>query len=285
MTGVTTSALRPRAVRWLRPAARAVFLAAAAIFTLAPIVWAIATSVRTPAESFSTPPAWIPKSPHLSNYNAVFDQVDFWGYAINSTLVTGLVVVGQVASSAMAGYAFARFDFALKRLLFGLVLATLMVPIYTTIVPQYMLIKNFGLTDTLLALVLPAWPNAFGTFLMRQHFLRMPADWDEAATLDGASPWRVFRSIYLPLSKSSMAVVAVIAFNYFWNELFRPLIFLNSEHNFTLPLGLVSLRGDQGSGSISIVLAGVVLSAIPSILVFAFGQRHIREGVTAGGLR
>jgi len=162
------------------------------------------------------------------------------------------------------------------------VLATMMVPVQVTIVPVFMLIRGMGLSDTLLALILPAVPTAFGTFLMRQYFLGLPVELGEAAAIDGAGPWRTFRSVYAPLAMPGMAIVGILAFNFHWNEFFRPLILTISEQNFTLPLGLVSLQGHLGTGSISVVLAGVVLSMIPALVVFVFGQRPLREGLTAG---
>jgi multiple sugar transport system permease protein len=145
-----------------------------------------------------------------------------------------------------------------------------------------MLIRGMGLSDTLLALILPALPTAFGTFLMRQYFLGLPPELAEAAEIDGAGPFRTFSSIYAPLALPGLAIVGILAFNFHWNEFFRPLILTISEENFTLPLGLVTLQGNLGTGSVATVLAGVVLSMIPAIVIFFVGQRTLREGLTAG---
>jgi multiple sugar transport system permease protein len=185
-------------------------------------------------------------------------------------------------TAALAGYVFARLEFRGSNLLFGVVLATMMVPMQVTIVPVFMLIRGMGLADTLLALILPAIPTAFGTFLMRQYFLGLPAELAEAAQIDGAGPFRTFWSVYAPLALPGLAIVGILAFNFHWNEFFRPLIMTISEQNFTLPLGLVSLQGNLGSGSVATVLAGVVISMIPALLVFVLGQRPLREGLTAG---
>ena len=201
---------------------------------------------------------------------------------LNSAMVTGLIALGQMASATLAGYAFARLDFRGKNAIFSLVLATMMVPVQVTIVPVFMLIRGLGLSDTLLALILPAIPTAFGTFLMRQYFLGLPNDFAEAAALDGAGPWRIFCSVYVPLAVPGMVMVGILAFNFHWNEFFRPLILTISEQNFTLPLGLVTLQGNLATGSISVVLAGVILSMLPALVVFIFGQRTLREGLTAG---
>jgi multiple sugar transport system permease protein len=257
-------------------------LAVAAALTLGPVLWTLSTSLRTPSESFNLPPSFLPINPDFTAYQEVFRQINVGILVLNSALVTGLIALGQMASATLAGYAFARLDFRGKKAIFSLVLATIMVPVQVTIVPVFMLIRGMGLSDTLLALILPAIPTAFGTFLMRQYFLGLPNDFAEAAALDGAGPWRIFRSVYAPLAVPGMAIVGILAFNFHWNEFFRPLILTISEQNFTLPLGLVTLQGNLGTGSISVVLAGVILSMLPALVVFIFGQRTLREGLTAG---
>jgi multiple sugar transport system permease protein len=261
---------------------RIVLLMIAAVLTLGPVMWTLSTSLRSPSESFKLPPSFIPLNPDFTSYAQVFQQLDLFILVLNSALVTGLIAVGQMITAAMAGYAFANLKFRGRGALFSIVLATMMVPVQVTIVPVFMLIRGMGLSDTLLALILPAIPTAFGTFLMRQYFLGLPADLAEAASIDGATPWRTFRSVYAPLAVPGMAIVGILAFNFHWNEFFRPLIMTISEKNFTLPLGLVSLQGNLGTGSISVVLAGVVLSMIPALVVFIFGQRALQDGLTAG---
>ncbi|MFD7282908.1 carbohydrate ABC transporter permease [Streptomyces sp. NPDC059862] len=268
----------------LAPWARIAGLTVCALLTLGPVIWTVSTSLRTPAEAFDLPPKLIPTDPSADAYRRVFDQIDVWLLALNSTLVTALIAVGQMITAGLAGYAFARLEFRFKKPLFGLVLATMMVPLQVTIVPVFLVLKSMGLTDTLLGLIIPAFPTAFGTFLMRQYFLGMPKDLGEAAMLDGCGPWRTFRSVYAPLAAPGLAIVGVLAFNYHWNEFFRPLILETSGQNYTLPLGLVSLQGNLGTGSISVVLAGVVLSMIPAVAVFVVGQRPLREGITSAGV-
>lgn len=253
-----------------------VLLGLAAFFTLAPVVWTLITALTvTDAESGTTQVG-------LGAFADVFNQIPIWLYTWNSALVTLLIAACQMLTAAMAGYVFARFEFRSKKVLFGLILATMMVPMQVTIVPVFMLVRGMGLADTLLALIVPMIPTAFGTFLMRQYFMGLPAELAEAAEIDGAGPWRVFFGVYLPLATPGLAIVGILAFNYHWNEFFRPLIMTISEENFTLPLGLVTLQGNLGGGSVSTVLAGVVLSMIPALLVFIFGQKPLREGLTAG---
>lgn len=278
----TVAPARRRALPAPSTAVRMVVLLVAAALTLSPVIWTLSTSLRSPAESFTLPPQFIPTDPDLTPYTEVFQQIDMALLVLNSALVTGLITIGQMLSAALAGYAFARLQFRGREKWFSLVLATMMVPVQVTIVPVFMLIRGMGLSDTLLALILPAVPTAFGTFLMRQYFLGLPVELGEAAAIDGAGPWRTFRSVYAPLAMPGMAIVGILAFNFHWNEFFRPLILTISEQNFTLPLGLVSLQGHLGTGSISVVLSGVVLSMIPALVVFIFGQRPLREGLTAG---
>jgi multiple sugar transport system permease protein len=284
MPGPRTSPTAPRVRHGLALWGRIAGLALCALLTLGPVIWTVSTSLRTPAESFDLPPKIIPTDPTVDAYRGVFDQIDVWLYALNSTLVTALIAAGQMITAGLAGYAFARLEFRFKKPLFALVLATMMVPLQVTMVPVFLELKTMGLTDTLLGLIVPAFPTAFGTFLMRQYFLGMPKDLGEAAMIDGAGPWRVFRSVYAPLAAPGLAIVGVLAFNYHWNEFFRPLILETSTENLTLPLGLVSLQGNLGTGSISVVLAGVVLSMIPAVVVFVVGQRPLREGIASAGV-
>ena len=251
-------------------------LAIATFLTLGPVIWTFWTSI-TPK-----PPGGGEAQVGLSAYKDAFTKVDFALLFWNTVLVTGLVAAGQMFTAALAGYVFARQEFRGKNLLFGVVLATMMVPMQVTIVPVFLLIRGMGLSDTLLALIIPALPTAFGTFLMRQYFMSLPPELAEAAEMDGASPFRTFFSVYAPLALPGLAIVGILAFNFHWNEFFRPLIMTISEENFTLPLGLVSLQGNLGTGSVATVLAGVIMSMIPALIVFIVGQRTLREGLTAG---
>ena len=269
----------------VRAALSVLVLTIAAVLVVAPIAWAVSTSLRTPATSFDLPPHWIPTHPVWSNYRAAFDKVPLATFILNSVVVTGLIVAGQLITSTMSGYAFAMVRFRGQKALFAIILATMMVPLQTTIIPVFLLIRYLGLTDSRLSLVLPAVAGAFGTFLMRQYFLQMPRELGEAARVDGASHWQVFSRIYARMAFAPMATLAVLTYAAYWNEFFRPLIFLQTSSKFTLPLGLVSLQGYFGTGSVSVVLAGVVIALIPSVLIFAAAQRYFVEGIVAGSFR
>jgi multiple sugar transport system permease protein len=282
---------RPRA-RTRRPVSRRIWvvvgivvLVIAALLVISPVLWAVSTSLRTPATSFDQPPQWIPRHPQWSNFRTVFQSVPLFTFFVNSIVVTGLIVVVQLITCTMSGYAFALVRFRGRHALFTVILGTLMVPAQTTIIPVFILIRYLHLVNSRLSLVIPVVGGAFGTFLMRQYFLQMPRELGEAARVDGASHFQVFSRVYARMALAPMATLAVLNFSGYWNEFFRPLIFLSSTSKFTLPLGLVSLQGNYGTGSISVVLAGVVLALIPSIAVFVLAQRYFVEGVTVGAFR
>ncbi len=263
-----------------------VFLVVMAILTLMPFVWVVATSLRTPAQSFSVPPKWIPTDMDFSNYARVFEEIPFWQQIGNSFIITLSVVAGQLITASLAGYAFARLRFRGRNLLFGLVLATMMIPGQATIIPVFILIsRGLHLNDTLAALIVPGLATAFGTFLLRQYFMGIPDEFEEAALVEGANQWQIFRKIYLPLASPGLAILAVLTFNAKWNDYFSPLIFMNTKERFPITLGIVDLQGYLGTGSISVVLAGIVLSTIPVIIIYIFGQRYLIEGLMAGGLK
>ena len=276
---------RARLVRAVSRAVLATVLVLLALLWLAPIVWTISTSLRTPAQSFSLPPKWLPTDLAVGNYRQVFESVPFGDILANSVKVTVAIVLGQLVTASMAGYAFARLRFPGKNVLFILLMASLMVPGQATIIPVFLLIKWFGLADTLWSLILPAWVSAFGVFFMRQVFMQIPQDLVDASKIDGANQWQIFSRVFLPLTTGPMAVLAILSFNTFWNEFFRPLIFLSSQNNFTLPVGLVTLQGYLGTGSLSVVLAGVVISMLPVLLIFVFAQRFVIEGIARTGVK
>jgi multiple sugar transport system permease protein len=260
-------------------------LVLAAMVALGPLLWTVTTSLRTPAEAFSNPPQWIPLHPDFSNYSAVFDRIPIGRFFVNSVVVTGLIVVGQTITCTLSGYAFAMVSFPGRSVIFGIFLATMMVPLQTIIIPVFVIIRYLGLSDSPLSLVVSALGSAFGTFLMRQYFLQMPKELGEAARIDGAGHFQTFLLIYAKMAGPAIATLAILNFSGFWAEFYRPLIFLQSQDNFTLPLGLVGLQGNLGTGSISVVLAGVVLAILPSVVLFVFAQRYFIAGITAGASR
>ena len=262
------------------------FLVVVALLTLMPFIWVVSTSLRTPSESFTLPPKWIPVDMDFSNYAEVFERIPFWSQIANSFIVTLSVVVGQLVTASLAGYAFARLKFRGRNMLFWIVLATMMIPGQATIIPLFLLISRvFHLNDTLYSLILPGLATAFGTFLLRQYFMGIPDDFEEAALVEGANQWQIFSKIYLPLASPGLSILAVLTFNAKWNDYFTPLIFMNTKERFPITLGIVDLQGYMATGSISVVLAGIVLSTIPVIIIYIFGQRYLVQGLMMGGVK
>lgn len=251
---------------------------------LAPIMWTISTSLRDGVDSFTVPPKWLPTDLAVENYEKVFEKVPFARQILNSTIITWGTVLGQLITASLAGYAFARLEFRGRELLFWIVLATMMIPIQATVIPVFILIRNLGLYDTVWSLILPATPTAFGAFLLRQYYLTIPIELEESALIDGANQWQLFYRVYLPLVKPGLAVLAILSFNFHWNEFFRPLIFLQHE-NYPITIGIFQLQGYMMTGSISVVLAGVVISLVPVIIIFLFGQRYLIEGIMRGAIK
>jgi multiple sugar transport system permease protein len=228
--------------------------------TQTPIVWA--GRWRTLSQPWSFAPQW-------NNYTTVWDKLNFPRILFNTVVIALLSTVGAVLSSALVAYGFARFRFPLRDALFGLCLATLMLPPEVTIIPLFVIFKNLGWIDTLLPLIVPSLfgGGAFTVFLLRQFILGLPFDLDEAATIDGASKVRILFDIIVPNAKPALAAAAVFSFINHWNEFFQAVIFLNSKKNFTIPLGLYSLRtyaGDPGEPKDQLLMAGSVIATLPS---------------------
>jgi multiple sugar transport system permease protein len=283
---------RARAIRSWRPATLTALLGLGGLIMLAPFIWMFSTSLRSAAASVTVPPHWLPTQWDLGNYRRLASQdYPVLHFLQNSVLVSLLDTAGIVITSSLAGYAFAKLQFRFKNVLFGMLLISLMVPIQVTIVPLYVIMGKIGLLDSPWALVLPALlgafapgiPGAFGIFMMRQFFRATPDALIEAAAIDGAGPIRIFFRIALPLAKPALASLAVITFILSWNDYFSPLIFLNTTHVMTLPVGIQSLRPPFGQQS-SLVMAAVTVALIPVLVVFVAGQRWIVQGFTRSGL-
>ena len=221
----------------------------------------------------------------LQNYVQMFSAVPFGRFYLNSLIVAVATVTLQILTASLAAFAFARLRFRGREAIFVLYLATLMIPSQVTMIPNFILMRYLRWYNTYQALILPSAFSVFSTFLLRQYFMAIPNEFEEAAMIDGASPFQVFYRIYLPLVSSVLAVLAVLTFNSHWNEFFRPLIFMVTKEKFTIPLGLFDLQGYMMTGSISTVLAGIVLSMIPVFIVYLFGQRYLIEGIMMGGLK
>lgn len=268
-------------------------LVTGSVLMLAPFVWMVSTSVRPVSESITTPPRWLPKTWDFSNYGRLASQeYPILTFLQNSVIVSVVCTLGIVATSCLAGYAFAKLRFRYRDPLFALLLVSLMIPVQVTIVPLYLIIQRMGLMNSVWALIVPALlgafapgiPGAFGIFMMRQFFKSTPDALIEAATLDGAGPLQTFWRVVLPLAKPAITSLALIVFIFSWNDYFSPLIFLGTTDSMTLAVGIQSLRPPFGQGS-SLVMAAVTVAVVPVLLLFLFGQRWIVQGFVQSGLK
>ncbi|WP_201450158.1 carbohydrate ABC transporter permease [Pontibacillus sp. HMF3514] len=255
-----------------------------ALVMIIPFVWMLSTSLKTSGGTMVLPPQIIPEEVNWSNYQRVTEAFPILRFLWNSTLVAGLSTVGQLILCSMAAYAFARLQFKGRDALFLLYLATLMVPTQVTMTPQFILMKYLGWTDTYQGLILPGMFNAFGTFLLRQFFLNIPRELEEAAFIDGASHFRVYWQVILPLAKPALATLMVFSFMQSWNNFLWPLIIVSDTEMMTLPLGLANLQG-RWATDWNLMMAGVVISVLPVLAVYMFAQKYFIQGLTMGGLK
>ncbi len=266
--------------------AKYLFLILGSFVMIIPFAWMISTSFKGTSEIFTFPPVWIPKEPTLRGYVRLLtnNRMPFLAFFKNSLFITVIVVIFQVSTSACAGYAFAKLKFKGKQVLFIGYLATMMIPVHATLVPTFMVMKELGLVDTHMALILPNIVSVFGTFLLKQFFETVPQSLIEAAKMDGATPGRVFVSIALPLSKPSLATLAIFVMLSTWNDYIRPLIFLNTLNKYTLPLGLALLNGTFTTDW-AVLMAGTTLAVVPVLIAYILAQDYFVKGVMLSGIK
>jgi multiple sugar transport system permease protein len=257
-----------------------------AIGMVAPFLWMVATSMRPSAQAYDLPPHWLPWPVRAENYSgAVTGPVPLLRTMWNSSFIAFFVTIGQLITCPMAGYAFARLRFPGRDKLLIMLLASLMVPIQVTIIPLFILMRNLGLIDNPLSLILPALTGAFGVFLMRQFFLGLPEEILEASKIDGANAWTTYRVVALPLAKPALSTLGVITFLTTWNAYFAPSIFLNSIEHATMPLALVLLLGPYKTGNVAVIMAATAIAILPAFLVYLVAQRWIVESLTQSGVK
>jgi multiple sugar transport system permease protein len=258
-----------------------------ALIEIAPLMWMFSTSLRDPARSFDLPPDFWPTAFHWENYLAVINspEINFLRFFWNSLKIALIVTAAQVITCSMAAFAFGRLRFPGRDFLFGVFLASLMVPWTVIMVPTFILIRSLSLLDTHWALILPAITSAFGVFLLRQHFKTMPQDLLDAAKIDGASYFRIYWQILIPLIGPGLSALAIFTFLASWNNYLGPLLFLRSWDNYTFPIAIVALKGYMGMGNRAHVLAGIMISIFPILLVFLVAQRWIIKGTAVTGLK
>lgn len=258
------------------------------ILLMLPFYWALIGSLKQITEVRQIPPVWLPKVPQWINYADVWGTRFFPQWVMNSIFLTVVATTGTVVSSSLAGYAFARFRFPGKNLLFTLTLATLMLPAYVLLIPNFMLFWKLGWLNTYLPLTVPFWfGQAFFIFLFRQFFMTVPIELDEAARIDGASYPRIFWSIMLPLSGPVVATAAIIEGINQWNSFLRPLIILNQPENYPLSVGLryFVVNPTDNLPKDHLLMAAAVIMTVPVILLFFIGQRSFVRGVVMSGIK
>jgi multiple sugar transport system permease protein len=283
-----TAASNSGRVTSIRPLFRSGVIATIAllamVLTAGPLLLMALASVMTQAEVTSTPPTLIPAQPQWSNFGEVFDRVPFTRYLLNSLLVAGIAAPLSTLVSSMAGYALARLKFPGRDVLFLGILSTMMVPFAVTVVPLFLFVKDIGLLNSYAAIILPFVASGYGIFLFRQFFLSLPKELEEAATVDGATPLRVFRTVAVPLAKPIYAALGALNFLFFWNMYFWPLIVSQSQDMLLIQNGMGQFVG-QHSTDWQLIMAASTMAIIPGLFIFVFLQKYLVAGVKLSGLR
>lgn len=249
-----------------------------------PFIYMFASSLKEPGDIVKVPPELFPAAPKWSNYAEVLEVVPIGTQLLNSAIVTLGVTIGWLLTSTLAGYAFARLEFPGRDLLFSAFLGTLMVPFVVLIVPMYRIMVELSWVDKLVALIVPWVFTAYGTFLLRQAFMNIPKELEEAAQIDGASRWGTLFSVALPLVGPALATLATLAFLYSWNSFTWPLIVISSPGTKVVTQGLMDLQALYAGTRLNLVLAGSTLAVAPTLLAYLLAQRYFIEGVATTGL-
>jgi multiple sugar transport system permease protein len=260
---------------------------AGALLMLTPFVWLVSTSLKPEGDVFLVPIQWIPREVRWINYIEALTFVPYGRYFLNSVEVAGLAVLGTVLSASLVAFAFARLRGPGKNVLFIILLSTLMLPGEVTLVPIYLLFRNLGWLDTYLPLIVPSWfgGSAFYIFLLRQFFLTLPTELDDAAKIDGASLLHIYARIVMPLSKPALATVAIFSFFTHWNSFLLPLIYLNTSEKYTLPVGLRLYLSTLSNSHWNYLMAATLVAILPPLVLFFISQRFFIEGAVLTGVK
>ncbi len=256
-------------------------------FTLVPFFWMVTTSLKHQTKIFLFPPQWLPSPVVWQNYVDVFERQPFHLYFFNSAYIGIVVTVGTCVFASLAGYAFAKLRFPFKNVIFLTLLSSMMIPTEVTAIPLFQWMSALRLVDTHFPLIVPPMLGAygmFGVFLLRQFFITVPSDLDEAAKIDGCTPWTTFWRIMFPLCVPALSTLCIFVFLHSWNEFFEPLIYLSSSDLYTLPLAL-SLFTDQSGTEWHLLMAASVIATLPLLVVFFFAQKRFIEGVAMTGIK
>ena len=252
-----------------------------------PLFWMLSTSFKPNPETTQMPPSWIPRTFSTEGYGTIFNttsQTPVIRWFLNSMLAAAGHTIIVLVTASMAAYALARMQFRGKKIIFALIIATLFIPNFVFLIGNYLIVDSFGWLDTIFAVMVPGAAGAFGVFFMRQFFLSLPRELEEAALIDGASRLQIFYRIILPLSKPALATLAVLSFLTNWNDFLWPVYVLFNPENQTIPPGLFLLQGSYNT-NYAVIMAGGVVASLPVLLLFFVAQRYIIEGVSRSGLK
>lgn len=267
-------------------AARYVLLSVLAVIMAGPFLWMLSASLQGQGDVFRVPPRWIPDPPRFSNYGEILERMPFVQFFLNSTKIAGLATIGQVLSCSLAAYAFARMRFRGSTVLYGVLLATMMIPAQVTMIPSFMIMRSLGWIDSHNALIVPAFfGGAFGTFLLRQFFATIPRELEDAACIDGAGKFRIYWQIILPLSKPALITLGLFTFMTYWGDLLGPVIYLSSTEKMTLTVGLANLQAGAMATRYDLLMAGALVSVVPMLVLFVVAQKWFVRGIAMTGMR
>lgn len=255
-----------------------------AVTTIFPLVWIFAESLKDPAEAANLLGPIFPSHPTLSNFIEVFRTTPFWRYIVNTFIYAGVVTIFALLVAAMAGYALARLEFPGKKIIFTTILSTMMIPFSVIMIPLFLIVKSFGWVDSLWGLIIPALFGGFSTFLVRQFFMGLPKELEEAGKIDGLSIFGIFIKIALPLSKPILYALAVFIFLANWNNYLWPLILLQSPSHWVISLGIGSFSTEHNTAW-NMIAAGSIISIIPTVALFALFQKQLVEGIKMTGVK
>jgi multiple sugar transport system permease protein len=270
----------PRPIPWVY-----VVLTGGLVLLVGPFLWMLLGSFRPDRELKQVPPTWLPQEPTLDNYRTLFTELDFPTFFLNSVVVAVAITLGNIVFCSMLGYALAKLHFPGKRLIFALVLGTLMVPGVVTFVPLFVLVSNLGMVNSYPGLILPFLAGPFGVFLMRQFFQSLPDELIHAARVDGAGEWRIFWSIMLPLCKPALATLGILTFLASWNNFLWPLVVAQTEERYTLPVALAIYAIGENNSNYGLLMAGAVAIVVPVLVVFLLLQKHFVRGIAMTGIK
>ena len=278
----------PGRSRWpLKPALLYLVLSAGAVLFCIPLLWCVSAAFKDVQSVFRVPVQWIPRPWHPENFRSAWTILPFPIFVVNTLIVTCFAVVGQVLSASLVAYGFARFRFPGRRILFMMVLSTMLLPAQVTMIPVFIIWQKLGLVDTFAPLIIPAYlgGGAFTIFLLRQFYLTIPRELDEAAMIDGCSYFAIWHQIILPLSRPALITVILFSFMAHWDDFMSPLIYLHSQEKLTVSIGLRLFQDQYGGTNLPLLMAASLIHIAPVVVIFLIGQRYFIKGIVMTGMK